>query len=131
MDNSNLNYLSDSIRLDLFDFMSENRQLFKNIQHLTIADTRKGIMDIKNVEKFIRTFDDYRLLKVLEIEVNDKYSFPVLRLLLNKIKSLSFISIKSYKITCKVPTLLKWLKEVLNGIEYQANVENYVLSIWF
>ncbi|CAF4892153.1 unnamed protein product, partial [Rotaria magnacalcarata] len=72
-----------SIKVDLFDFMFENRQLFKNIQHLIIVDTRQGIIDIKNVEKFIRIFDDYRLLKVLEIEVNDKYSFPVLRLLLN------------------------------------------------
>ncbi|CAF4245309.1 unnamed protein product, partial [Rotaria magnacalcarata] len=120
-----------SIKVDLFDFMLENRQLFKNIQHLIITDRRKGIIDIKKVENFIRIFDDYRLLKVLEIEANDKYSFPVLRLLLNKIKSLSFISIKSYIITCEVPALLKWLKEVLNGIEYQANVEKDVLSIWF
>ncbi|CAF4427155.1 unnamed protein product, partial [Rotaria magnacalcarata] len=64
-----------SIKVDLFDFMFENRQLFKNIQHLIIVDTRQGIIDIKNVEKFIRIFDDYRLLKVLEVEVNDKYSF--------------------------------------------------------
>ncbi|CAM4821710.1 unnamed protein product [Rotaria magnacalcarata] len=120
-----------SIKVDLFDFMLENRQLFKNIQHLIITDRRKGIIDIKKVENFIRIFDDYRLLKVLEIEANDKYSFPVLRLLLNKIKSLSFISIKSYIITCEVPALLKRLKEVLNGIEYQANVEKDVLSIWF
>ncbi|CAF3234870.1 unnamed protein product [Rotaria socialis] len=110
MDNSNLNYLSGSIKVDLFDFMFENRQLFKNLQHLIITDTNKRIIDIKKVEKFIRIFDDYRLLKVLEIKVNDKYYFPVLRLLLNKIKSLSFISIKSYIITCEVSTLLQWLK---------------------
>ncbi|CAF4452231.1 unnamed protein product [Rotaria socialis] len=99
-----------SIKVDLFDFMFENRQLFKNLQHLIITDTNKRIIDIKKVEKFIRIFDDYRLLKVLEIKVNDKYYFPVLRLLLNKIKSLSFISIKSYIITCEVSTLLQWLK---------------------
>ncbi|CAF4455223.1 unnamed protein product [Rotaria socialis] len=44
--------------------------------------------------------------------------------------SLSFPE-DNYESDSDVPTLLQWLKELLNGIEYQANVENYVLSIWF
>ncbi|CAF3789459.1 unnamed protein product [Rotaria sp. Silwood1] len=88
-------------------------------------------INIQNVEKFIHIFDNNRLLKVLHIEVNDTYPFPVLRLLLHEMKSLRFISIKSDTFKYEVEEILALLKEVLNGIEYQVNIKRDILSIWF